>query len=84
MKDIVGTVTISLADYQNMVSAGERADKFNGKTKRGAKELSVFLTFLATRSDINPYVTEFNRQSMSSKIILDDGRATIEFLDGES
>lgn len=84
MKDIAGTVTISLADYQKMVSAGEEADKFNGKTKRAAKELSVFLTFLATRSDVVPYVTEFNRQSTSAKIILEEGRATIEFLDGNS
>lgn len=84
MKEIVGTVTISLADYQDMVLAGERADELNSKTKHAAKELSVFLTFLATRSDVTPYVTEFNRQSMSAKIVLDDGRATIEFLDGNS
>tara|TARA_R110000787_G_scaffold3421_1_gene13280 strand:+ start:1030 stop:1284 length:255 start_codon:yes stop_codon:yes gene_type:complete len=84
VKEIVGTVTISLADYQDMVLAGERADELNSKTKHAAKELSVFLTFLATRSDVTPYVTEFNRQSMSAKIVLDDGRATIEFLDGNS
>ena len=84
MKDIAGTVTISLADYQKMVSAEEKADAFNSKTKYAAKELSVFLTFLSTRSDISPYVIEFNRQSASSKIIIDEGRATIEFLDGNS
>ena len=84
MKDIAGTVTISLADYQKLVSAEEKADAFNSKTKYAAKELSVFLTFLSTRSDISPYVTEFNRQSASSKIIIDEGRATIEFLDGNS
>ena len=84
MKEIVGTVTISLADYQKMVFAGGKADEFNGKTKHAAKELSVFLTFLATRSDVMPYVTEFNRQSTSAKIVVDEGRATIEFLDGNS
>ena len=84
MKEIVGTVTISLADYQKMISAGDLADEFNSKTKHAAKELSVFLTFLSTRSDITPYVTEFNRQSLSSKIVIDEGRATIEFLDGNS
>ena len=84
MKKIAGTVTISLDDYQDMVSAEDKADETNNRTKRAAKELSVFLTFLATRSAIEPYVTEFNRQSMSSKIILDEGRASIEFLDGSS
>lgn len=84
MKKVAGTVTISLDDYQDMVSAEDKADETNSKTKRAAKELSVFLTFLANRSSIEPYITEFNRQSMSAKIILDEGRASIEFLDGSS
>tara|TARA_R110002012_G_scaffold2124_9_gene10185 strand:+ start:521 stop:769 length:249 start_codon:yes stop_codon:yes gene_type:complete len=79
-----GTVTISLADYHAMVEAEEKADNFNDRTKRAAKELSVFLTFLATRSDVESYISEFNRQSSSSKIVLEDGRATINFLDGSS
>ena len=84
MKKVSGTVTISLDDYQNLVAAEEKADEYSSKTKHAAKELSVFLTFLATRSDVEPYVLEFNRQSSSSRIILNEGRVTIDFLNGDS
>jgi len=79
-----GTVTISLAAYHDMIAAEEKADDFNDRTKRAAKELSVFLTFLTTRSDVESYISEFNRQSSTSKIVVEDGRATINFLDGSS
>ena len=41
--------------------------------------MSVFLSFLCTRTDITPYVEEFNRQSKTAKILLQDNKATIEF-----
>jgi hypothetical protein len=84
VKKIAGTVTISLDDYNDIISAGDKADETNSRTKRAAKELSVFLTFLATRSDVEPHISEFNRQSSSTKIVMEDGRATIDFLDGSS
>ena len=84
MKKVAGTVTISLDDYHELVYAEDKADETNSKTKRAAKELSVFLTFLATRSDIESYISEFNRQSSSATILLQDGKASINFLDGSS
>ena len=61
MKKVAGTVTISLDDYHDLVYAEEKANEGNKRTKRASKELAVFLTFLATRSDVTPYIDEFNR-----------------------
>ena len=41
--------------------------------------MSVFLSFLCTRSDIKNYVDEFNRQSTTANIEIKEGRATITF-----
>lgn len=84
MKKVAGTVTISLDDYHDLVYAEEKANEGNERTKRASKELAVFLTFLATRADVTPYIEEFNRQSSSSFIKLDDGRATINFKNDSS
>ena len=35
------------------------------------KELQVFLSFIVSRTDIAPYITEFNKQSKSSIIEVD-------------
>ena len=45
---------------------------------------SVFLSFLCSREDIATYIEEFNRQSTTSKIILEGSRATIEFTDDKN
>jgi hypothetical protein len=84
VKKIAGTVTISLNDYHKLVSAEEKAEEVNSRTNRAAKELAVFLTFLATRSDVESYISEFNRQSSSATILLQEGKARIDFLDGSS
>lgn len=84
MKKVAGTVTISLDDYHELVHAEEKAEETNSRTKRAAKELAVFLTFLVTRSDIESYISEFNRQSSSATILLADGKASINFIDGSS
>ena len=76
-----GTVTISLDDYHKLIEHQQKADVLSTSTKRAAKEMAVFLSFLTSRSDIEPYVAEFNKQSTSAKIVLEDGRARIQFTD---
>lgn len=79
--DVKGTVTISLDDYHRLLKSKEQASVAEANTKRAAKELAVFLSFLASRENIAPHVQEFNRQSSTSKILLDQGRARIQFVD---
>ena len=78
---IPGTVTIDLKDYLDLIEYNQTVSTLKDDTSRAAKEMSVFLSFLCTRSDITQYVEEFNRQSTKCKIIIDSGRATIEFKD---
>tara|TARA_R110002111_G_scaffold109796_1_gene169025 strand:- start:350 stop:622 length:273 start_codon:yes stop_codon:yes gene_type:complete len=78
---IPGTVTIDLKDYLDLIEYNQNVSTLKDNTSRAAKEMSVFLSFLCTRSDITQYVEEFNRQSTKCKIIIDNGRATIEFKD---
>ena len=78
---IPGTVTIDLKDYLDLIAYNQNVSALKDNTSRAAKEMSVFLSFLCTRSDITQYVEEFNRQSTKCKIIIDSGRATIEFKD---
>ena len=73
-----GTVTISLEDYEALKSAEKTAKDLIGNNKIAAKELQVFLSFLCTREAIMPFVDEFNRQSTTSKIVIDNNRARIE------
>ena len=78
-----GTVTISLDDYHDLLDAQEKTESLSASTKRAGKEMAVFLSFLSTRADIEPHVSEFNKQSKSAKIILEDGRARIQFTDDQ-
>jgi hypothetical protein len=73
-----GTVTISLEDYESLKAAEDKATKLIGNNKIAAKELQVFLTFICTRADVEPFIKEFNNQSTTSKIIMDGNRARIE------
>ena len=79
---MTGTVTISLQDFDELREAQSKADTRQAGLSRAAKELEVFLSFLCTREYISEYVEEFNRQSTSSRINLDEGRAKIVFKDG--
>jgi len=76
---VPGTVTIDLKDYLDLIEHSQRTSELRDNTSRAAKEMSVFLSFLCNRTDITPYVEEFNRQSKTAKILLQDNRATIEF-----
>ena len=77
----VGTVTIPLEDYQEMRDHYDKAELLGEKTKRAAKEMAVFLSFMATRTDVGPYIKEFNKQSTTASIELEDNRARIKFKD---
>ena len=76
---IPGTVTINLEDYLELVEHTKKVSNLKTNTSRAAKEMSVFLSFLCSREDIALYIEEFNRQSTTSKIIVEGSRATIEF-----
>ncbi len=78
-----GTVTISLQDFDELRESQSKADDRLAGLSRAAKELEVFLSFLCTRESIDEYVEEFNRQSRTSRINIEDGRAKIAFKDGE-
>lgn len=81
---IPGTVTINLDDYLELVEHTRKVSDLKANTSRAAKEMSVFLSFLCGREDISSYIDEFNRQSTTSKIILEGTRATIEFKDDKN
>lgn len=76
-----GTVTISLEDYNKL---SEKDKKLSAKEKsiyKTAKELAVFLSFIASRENMEKYITQFNLQSTTSKIKFEGTKAVIEFRD---
>ena len=81
---VKGTVTISIEDFQALVDSGERAQVFKDRFTVAKKELQVFLSFLATRADLEKYIDEFNRQSKTSKIIFEGTTAKIELKNEET
>ena len=78
---MTGTVTVSLDDFTSLLEASKKASSATEKTKLATKELQVFLTFLCDREDISVYLDEFNKQSKTSEIVINNGRAQIKFKD---
>tara|TARA_Y100000401_G_C8311051_1_gene219713 strand:+ start:622 stop:864 length:243 start_codon:yes stop_codon:yes gene_type:complete len=76
-----GTATISIEDLDKLRSSVEEKEKIKTNTLYFMKEMQVFLSFLCTRSNIEPYIEEYNKQARSSKIKLSNGRVTIEKID---
>ena len=74
-----GSVTISLEDYEKLKNSAEEAKLLDDITRKAAKELQVFLSYLCSRGSIEEYVNEFNRQSTLSEIEMKDGIARIRF-----
>lgn len=75
---VKGSVSISLEDYHTFI---EQAIRFKDKEEmltQAAKEMQVFLSFLCTRENIEKYVEEFNKQSKTSRIIIEGSYAKIE------
>ena len=79
-----GSVTISIEDYENLRNAQDDAQTLEQNTRKAAKELQVFLSFLCSRGSIEEYVQEFNRQSKSSTITIVQGIALIKFIDDKN
>ena len=78
---MTGTVTISIKAFDSLRNAASSASDERTNITRAAKELEVFLSFLCTRESFSAYVEEFNRQSNTSRINIQDGRAKIVFKD---
>jgi heterodisulfide reductase subunit B len=76
---VKGSVTISIEDYHALIDSNINAKELNESTKLAAKELQVFLSYLCDREDISKYIDEFNRQSKTSTITIQNGRAQIKF-----
>tara|TARA_R100000152_G_C6768047_1_gene193393 strand:+ start:589 stop:834 length:246 start_codon:yes stop_codon:yes gene_type:complete len=76
-----GTVTISLADYNKLVKKDGLTKNKEEYLHKMAKELSVFLSFLSSRENIDRHIQQFNLQSTTSKIKFEGDKAVIEFRD---
>ena len=72
-----GSVTISLEDYHAFLDAAERNTESREQLILTAKELGVFLSYLASREDIKKHVQSFNVQSQTSKIEFEGNKAVI-------
>ena len=78
---VKGSVTISIEDYHALLDASVNAKELKESTELAAKELQVFLSYLCDKEDISKYIEEFNRQSQTSTIVINSGRAQIKFKD---
>ena len=76
-----GTVTISLADYNKLVKKDGLTKNKEEYLHKMAKELSVFLSFLSSRENIDRHIQQFNLQSQTCKIKFENSKAVIEFRD---
>jgi hypothetical protein len=75
-----GSVTISLSDFEELKNKAEKVKELDTRLKTAAKELEIFLSYLVTRENIEEHLSEFNRQSTTSKILIIDGKAKINLL----
>jgi hypothetical protein len=80
---MVGTVTISLADFESLRKQADSGSKATEDIVKAAKELEVFLSFLITRENIDEHVEEFNSYSKRCKIKIVEGRAKIQITNEE-
>jgi|TARA_R110000787_G_scaffold85871_1_gene182896 hypothetical protein len=74
---VKGTVTITLSDYHAFLDQAILLKDKEADVLMTIKELQVFLSFMVSRSEIEPYVEEFNKQSKTSIIQLNNGIAKI-------
>mgnify|MGYP006274803659 FL=1 len=81
---MVGTVTISLADFETLKKQAESGSKISEDIIKAAKELEVFLSFLVTRENIDEHIEEFNSYSKRCKIRIVEGRAKIQITDDQT
>ena len=75
---VKGNVTLSLEDYHALIDASSKTFELKDNLDLTVKELQVFLSFLCTRENLEKYVEEFNRQSKTSKIEINNGIVKIK------
>lgn len=75
---VTGQVTLSLEDYHNLVDSAKKTAELRENTELLIKELQVFLSFMSSRAEIEPYIVEFNKQSRTSIIEIANGIAKIK------
>lgn len=75
---VTGQVTLSLEDYHSLVDSAKKTAELRENTELLIKELQVFLSFMGSRAEIEPYIVEFNKQSRTSIIEIADGIAKIK------
>lgn len=80
---MVGTVTISLQDFELLKSQADGGKKVREGILQAAKELEVFLSFLCSREHMQEHIDEFNSYSKTCKILIVDGRAKIQIKEDE-
>ena len=73
-----GSVTINLEDYHALLESAQKAAELRENTEVLIKELQVFLSFMASRVEVEPYIVEFNKQSKTSTIEMDGSIAKIK------
>ena len=73
-----GSVTINLEDYLALLESAQKAAELRENTELLIKELQVFLSFMASRVEVEPYIVEFNKQSKTSTIEMDGSIAKIK------
>jgi|TARA_R100001126_G_scaffold102682_1_gene88238 hypothetical protein len=73
-----GSVTINLEDYHALLESAQKAAELRENTELLIKELQVFLSFMASRVEVEPYIVEFNKQSKTSTIEMDGSIAKIK------
>ena len=75
---VTGQVTLSLEDYHSLVDSAKKTAELRENTELLIKELQVFLSFMSSRAEIEPYIVEFNKQSRTSIIEIANGIAKIK------
>ena len=78
---VKGTVSISIEDFQTFLKSAERNVEIRDNFRIAIKEMQVFISFLASRAELEKYVGEFNRQSKTSMIVFEGTVAKIEMKD---
>lgn len=76
-----GTVTISLKDYEEMKDSSQTTNELKVKLLAAAKELEIFLSYLIQQENIDEHINDYNRNSETGQILIENGRAKIKIKD---
>jgi hypothetical protein len=77
---VKGTVSISIDDFQTLLTASINAEELKQSTRTASREIQVFLSYLHSQIDLTPHIDSFNRQSTKSQIVIEsDNKIKIKF-----